>query len=61
MHFSFRQMKEAWKSGAWRSDPVWRRRYLTSVGALWLTIGAFGIGFTLGPSPVKALTGGVLH
>jgi hypothetical protein len=58
--FSFRAAKEAWWSGAWRSDPIWRRRSLTAVGALLMTIGAFGIGFTLGPPPIKVLTGGAL-
>ncbi|MBI3621640.1 MAG: hypothetical protein HY208_05565 [Nitrospirae bacterium] len=58
--FSFRAMKEAWRSGAWRLDPVWRRRYLTTVGAALMAIGLFGGGFVLGPPPVKVLTGGAL-
>lgn len=58
--FSFRAMKEACKSGAWLSDPVWRRRCLTAVGAALMTIGLLGGGIVLGPPPVKVLTGGAL-
>jgi hypothetical protein len=58
--FTFRQMKEAWKRGAWWSEPVWRRRYLTAIGAALMAIGVFGVGFTLGPPPIKVLTGGAL-
>jgi hypothetical protein len=58
--FTFRQMKEAWKRGAWRSEPIWRRRYLTAVSAMLMAIGVFGVGFTLGPPPIKVLTGGAL-
>lgn len=58
--FSFRAMKEAWQNGAWRVDPVWRRRYLTAFGAALMAIGLFGGGFVLGPPPVKVLLGGAL-
>jgi len=53
--FSFREMKNAWRAGAWRRDPVWRRRFLTTAGALCMTIGLFGVVFTLGPSPVRVI------
>ncbi len=58
--FSFRAMKEAWKNGAWRIDPVWRRRYLTALGAALMAVGLFGGSFVLGAPPVKVLTGGAL-
>ena len=58
--FTFREMKQAWQSGAWRRETVWRRRYITALGALLLTIGSFGVAFTLGPPPIKAIVGGVL-
>ncbi len=58
--FTLREMKQAWQSGAWRRETVWRRRYLTALGALLMTIGLFGLGFTLSPPPIKVLTGGAL-
>jgi hypothetical protein len=58
--FTFREMKQAWRSGIWRSETVWRRRFITATGAALLTIGLFGIVFTLGPSPIKAIVGAAL-
>lgn len=46
--FSFREMKQAWRNGAWRHETVWQRRFTRAIGALLLTIGIFGIVFTLG-------------
>lgn len=58
--FTFRAMKQAWLSGAWCRETVWRRRYATAFGALLMAIGLFGLGFTLSPPPVKVLAGGAL-
>ena len=58
--FTMRELKQAWRNGAWRRETVWRRRYLTALGALLMTIGLFGLGFTLSPPPIKVLTGGAL-
>lgn len=58
--FTFHAMKEAWRSGAWRRETVWRRRSVTALGALLMTVGVFGLAFTLGSPPIKALTGGAL-
>lgn len=58
--FTFREMKQAWQNGAWRRETIWRRRYITAFGALLLTIGIFGVAFTLGPPPIKAIVGGAL-
>lgn len=58
--FTMRELKQAWRNGAWRRETVWRRRYLTALGALLMTIGLFGLGFTLTPPPIKVLTGGAL-
>jgi len=58
--FTFRTMKQAWRSGAWFRETVWRQRYVIALGALLMTIGLFGLGFTLTPPPIKVLTGGAL-
>lgn len=58
--FTFRAMKQAWNSGAWCRETVWRRRYVSAVGALLMTIGLFGLSFTLTPPAIKVLTGGAL-
>ena len=58
--FTFGAMKEAWRSGAWRRDTDWRRRYVTALGALLMTMGVFGLAFALGPPPIKVLTAGAL-
>lgn len=55
--FSLREMKQAWRSGAWCRETVWRRRFITATGAALLAIGLFGIAFTLGPPPIKAIAG----
>jgi hypothetical protein len=55
--WSFRAMKDAWRSGAWRSDPIWRRRYLATCGALLMTVGLFGIPSVFGPPWVMLLCG----
>ncbi len=53
--FTLGTMKQAWRSGAWCRQTVWRRRFITATGAAWLAIGLFGIAFTLGPPPIKAI------
>lgn len=58
--FTFREMKQAWQHGTWHRETVWRRRYITALGALLLTIGIFGVAFALGPPPIKAIVGGAL-
>lgn len=58
--FTLGAMKQAWRSGAWCRNTVWRRRFITATGAALLAIGLFGIAFTLGPPPIKVLTGGAL-
>jgi len=57
---SLREMKQAWRSGGWFRETVWRRRYVTAVGALLMTIGILGVAFTVFPPPIKVLTGGTL-
>ena len=58
--FTLAAMKQAWRSGAWCRETAWRRRFITATGAALLAIGLFGIAFTLGPPPIKVLTGGAL-
>ncbi len=58
--FSFRELKQAWKSGAVRHDRVWKRRFITSIGALMMVVGLLGSFVVLGPGWVKVLLGGAL-
>lgn len=58
--FTFREMKQAWRSGAWYRETVWRRRFISATGAALLAIGLFGNAFTLGPPPIKAIMGTAL-
>lgn len=58
--FSFREMKQAWRNGAWRRETIWQRRFTSAIGALLLTIGIFGTVFTLGRPPIKAIVGAAL-
>lgn len=58
--FTLGAMKQAWRSGVWRRQTVWRRRFITATGAALLAIGLFGIAFTLGPPPIKAIVGAAL-
>jgi len=53
--FTLRELKQAWRSGNWRRETVWRRRFITATGAALLAIGVFGIAFTLGPPPIKVI------
>jgi len=57
---SFPAMKAAWRSGAWRRDPPWRRLFATALGAALLTIGLFGIFIVVAPWPVKVLCAGAI-
>ncbi|MGQ0809988.1 MAG: hypothetical protein ACT4OO_02030 [Nitrospiraceae bacterium] len=58
--FTFGELKQAWKSGmVWR-DSVWKRRLITTVGALMMAAGLLGTFVVLGPGWVKVLLGGML-
>jgi hypothetical protein len=54
--FSFRDMKEAWRRGAWKRESIWRRRYATAVGAMILFVGICGVIFVVSPPAIKVLT-----
>jgi hypothetical protein len=57
---SFRDIKEAFRSGAWWHDPAWRRFLLVVTGAMLWLYGAFGIAFVLGPPAIKLIFGAAL-
>jgi len=58
--FGLRDLKSAWRTGAVRRNPEWRRRSLTVVGALLLMTGACLVPVAVGPAWVKVLVGGAL-
>jgi hypothetical protein len=53
--FSLQAAREAWRSGAWRRDGTWRRRYVALAGGLAAACGAFGIALVLAPAGIKLL------
>ena len=53
-------MKTAWRSGDWRTDPYWRRLFVTATGAGLMTVGLFGIFIVIAPWPVKILCAGAI-
>lgn len=57
---SFREIKAAWRSGAWRRGPRWRRLFVMGAGGLLMGAGLFGLAVVLGPPGVKLLCGGAL-
>lgn len=58
--FTFAEMKQAWRSGAVWRESVWKRRLITSIGALMLTVGLFGSFLVVGPPWMKILMGSLL-
>jgi len=57
---SLAQMRDAWRSGAWRTDPRWRTVFMMTVGAALMLVGGFGIPIVVAPVPVKILCAGAL-
>jgi hypothetical protein len=53
--FSFTGLKQAWRSGAWRTDPQWRRRFIMTWGAVGIFYGVFGAMFAAGPIALRIL------
>lgn len=58
--FTFGELKQAWRSGAVWHETVWRRRFVTTVGALMLVVGLFGSFVVLGPPWLKILMASLL-
>lgn len=52
---TFKEIKRAFRTGAWRRSPRWRRMFLMLVGVALLTFGLFGLGVVVGPGSVKLL------
>jgi hypothetical protein len=57
---SFRDIREAFRSGAWWNDSAWRRFLLTMAGALLWLYGGFGIALVIGPPAIKVIVGASL-
>lgn len=57
---SFREVKQAGRSGAWRYDPAWQRFFALAAGGLLLVCGMFSLFIVIGPPFVKLLMVGAL-
>lgn len=57
---SFRQVKGAFRSGAWLSDPMMRVFCLGTVGLLLAVLGGFGFFIVTAPPTVKLICAGAL-
>jgi hypothetical protein len=58
--FTFGELKQAWKSGVvWRHS-VWKRRFVTCIGALMMTAGLLSSFVVIGPPWMKVLMGSLL-
>jgi hypothetical protein len=53
--FTFRELKDAWRSGRLLRDRVWRRRLVTVVGGFAMSFGLLGLFVAIGPPWVKVL------
>lgn len=58
--FTSEALQEAWRTGIWRQEALWRRRMALVVGLFLTVFGAFGLAFVLGSGPVKLFAGGAL-
>ena len=57
---SFREIKEAWRSGEWRHERDWLPIFLGLLAVTLIAYGMFGFFFVIGPPLVKLLCGGAL-
>ena len=57
---SFAGVKDAWATGEWRRDPLWRRFFMIALGAMMLGFGMFGAMIAAGPNYLKVLLFGAL-
>ena len=51
--FSAKDFKEAWRTGAWRTDPRTRGIWTIVIGAVTMGLGAFAAAWVISPAPVK--------
>lgn len=58
--FTFREAKDAWRRGAWRTNPRWRSNFVVMAGVMLLTIGLFSTFIVIGPNGVKLLCAAAL-
>lgn len=57
---SLEDVKKAWRSGAWRRQPLWRTIFIMIAGCLLLAFGGFGSAVVAGSPVVKILGCGAL-
>lgn len=57
---SFRQIKNALRSGAWRRDPAWRRFLAMMAGALLMACGLLSFFIVVGPPEAKLVVSAAL-
>ena len=57
---SFREIKEAWRSGEWREEPNWLPIFLGMLAVTLIAFGMFGFFIVIGPPLVKLLCAGAL-
>jgi hypothetical protein len=57
---SFREFKEAWRSGEWRYEQNWLPVFLGLLAVTLIAFGMFGFFFEIGPPLVKLLCAGAL-
>lgn len=58
--FTFREAKDAWRRGAWRTNPRWLSNFVVMLGVMLLTVGLFGTFIVIGPNGVKLLCAAAL-
>jgi hypothetical protein len=57
---SVREMKEAWRSGAWLADPWWRFVFYMAAAATVMIVGLFGLFFMIGFAGLRLVVAGAL-
>jgi len=57
---SFRDLKEAWRTGRWWKEPRWRTYYLVLGGGLTMGLSIFAVIVVIAPLGVKVLAGGAM-
>ena len=58
--WTFADIKLAFQTGSWRTDPQSRRQVVSFIGMMLMIFGGFGIGFVAGPAWLTLLLGLVL-
>jgi hypothetical protein len=57
---SLAEIRDGWRSGAWRTDREWRTMVMMMLGAVLMLLGGFGAAVVGGPPVVQLLCGGAL-